>query len=275
MGALRRWRVLYSATLPILATTVALPKTDLSLASLDLSKMRVQALGGRGGAAAQNVAQANKSIDGNPIRIGGKEYAEGVGTRATSVLFVNLGGGVDRFSAMVGADDNPLPDPPPGRAGQPPAAPPPPTPIVFRVLGDGRVLQVSKPVVRGDAAEAVSVDVRGVKTIVLQVKPVDGNRAVAANWADAKFTASGSVAPVAIDIPVEPREVLTPRPGPAPRINGPSLTGVTPGHDVLYKIPVTGTRPVTYSVSGLPKGLILDASTGIISGTIAARGRYP
>ena len=82
-------------------------------------------------------------------------------------------------------------------------------------------------------------------------------------------------APVAIDIPVEPREVLTPKPGPAPRINGPSLTGVTPGHDVLYKIPVTGTRPITYGVTNLPKGLTLDAATGIIRGTIAARGRYP
>ena len=65
-------------------------------------------------------------------------------------------------------------------------------PIVFRVVGDGRVLHVSKPVVRGDAPEPVSVDVRGIKTLVLQVKPVDGNRAVAANWADAKFIVSGA-----------------------------------------------------------------------------------
>jgi alpha-galactosidase len=245
-------------------------RADVSLASLDLTKMRVQQGGGRGGQ--QTVAQANKSIDGNPIRIGGKTFEQGVGTRATSVLFVNLGGGASRFSAMVGADDNPLP--PPANPSAQPAPPPPPTPIVFRVVGDGRVLHVSKAVARGDAAESLDVDVRGIKTIVLQVKPVEGSRAVAANWADAKFSVSGS-APVAIDIPVEPREILTPKPGSAPRINGPSLTGVTPGHDVLYKIPATGVRPITYGATNLPSGLTLDPASGIIRGTIAARGRYP
>ena len=245
-------------------------RADVSLASLDLTKMRVQQGGGRGGQ--QTVAQANKSIDGNPIRIGGKTFEQGVGARATSVLFVSLGGGASRFSAMVGADDNPLQ--PPANPSAQPATPPPATPIVFRVVGDGRVLHVSKAVVRGDAAESMDVDVRGIKTLVLQVKPVDGSRAVAANWADAKFSVSGS-APVAIDIPVEPREILTPKPGSAPRINGPSLTGLTPGHDVLYKIPVTGVRPITYGATNLPSGLALDPSTGIIRGTIARRGRYP
>lgn len=245
---------------------------DVPLASLDLTKMKVQVAGGRGGAT-QNGAQANKSIDGNPIRIGGKEFSNGVGTRATSVLFVNLNGGAERFTATVGADDNPIAMPQ-AAPGQPAPTPPPPTPIIFRVVGDGRVLLVSKPVARGDAPEPIAVDVKGIKTLVLHVKPVDGTRPVAANWADAKFSMSTG-SPVALDVPVEPREVLTPKPGPAPRINGPSLTGVTPGHDVLYKIPVTGTKPITYSVSNLPKGLTLDPATGIIRGQIATRGRYP
>src|SRR5262245_39957305 len=199
---------------PMVAAVAVRPTTDVPLASLDLTRMRVQAGGGRGGG--QNVAQANKSIDGNPLSIGGKVYAEGVGTRATSVLFVTLNGGAERFSATVGADDNPPPPPPPGV--QPAPNPPPPTPIVFRVVGDGRVLHVSKPVVRGDQGEPLSVDVRGIKTLVLHVKPVEGTRPVAANWADAKFTVSGAN-PVSMDVPVEPREVLTPKPGPAPRIN--------------------------------------------------------
>ena len=95
-------------------------RVDVPLASLDLAKMKVQAGGGRG--QAQTVAQANKSIDGNPIHIGGKEFASGVGTRATSVLFVNLGGSAERFSAMVGADDNPIPPPTTPAGQQPPAA---------------------------------------------------------------------------------------------------------------------------------------------------------
>src|SRR5206468_2263184 len=119
-------------------------RADVALASLDLAKMRVQPGGGGRGAPAQTVAQANRSIDGNPIRIGGREFAEGVGTRATSVLFVRLGGGAERFTASIGADDNPPPAPPAGAPNAAPTTPPPPTPIVFRVVGDGRVLHVSK-----------------------------------------------------------------------------------------------------------------------------------
>src|SRR6185312_8417576 len=87
--------------------------SDVPLASLDLNKMRVQPAAGRAAQTA-TTAQANKSVDGNPIHIGGKEFASGVGTRATSVLFVNLARGAERFTALVGADDNPLPPPPAG-----------------------------------------------------------------------------------------------------------------------------------------------------------------
>jgi alpha-galactosidase len=261
--------VLAAIVLLVAAAGTTARRADIPLGSLDLAKMKVQA-GGRGGQ--QTVAQANKSIDGNPIHIGGREFASGVGTRANSVLFVQLNGGAEHFSAMVGADDNPI-QVPPNATGQPPA-PPPPTPLVFRALGDGRVLHVSKPVARGDAPEPFDVDLRGIKTLVLQVTQVEVVRAVTADWADAKFTVNGA-APTAIDIPVEPREILTPKPGPAPRINGASLTGVTPGHDVLYKIPATGSAPITYGATNLPKGLALDPATGIIRGTIAARGRYP
>jgi alpha-galactosidase len=256
--------------LPLLALVPAKPRiAEVPLASLDLSKMRVQGAGGRGANPANNIARADRSVDNTPIRIGDREFAHGVGTRATSLLFINLNGGADRFTALVGPDNNPLPSPPPGAN-----SPPPPPAIVFRVLGDGRILQVSRPLTRGEAPESLSVDVTGIRTLVLQVKPVEGTRAVAANWAEATFTVHGAT-PTAADIPVDPRVILTPPPPPKPRINGPSLTGVTPGHWVLYKIPATGTRPITYDVKGLPKGLTLDKQTGIITGTIASRGRYP
>src|SRR5512147_2826301 len=69
------------ATVALLtASAAARYHSDIPLASLDLAKMRVQPAGGRGQTA--TTAQANKSIDGNPLRIGGREFAEGVGTRA-------------------------------------------------------------------------------------------------------------------------------------------------------------------------------------------------
>ena len=49
-----------------------------------------------------------------------------------------------------------------------------------------------------------------------------------------------------------PGEILTPPPPPAPRINSPSVFGVTPGAPFLYTIPATGERPMAFSVDGLP-----------------------
>jgi alpha-galactosidase len=69
--------------------------------------------------------------------------------------------------------------------------------------------------------------------------------------------------------------ILTPKPGPEPKINGPEIYGARPGHPFLYRIPTTGERPMRFSAAGLPKGLKLDAATGIVSGvTPAKRGEY-
>jgi alpha-galactosidase len=61
--------------------------------------------------------------------------------------------------------------------------------------------------------------------------------------------------------------ILTPKPGPAPRINGPKVYGVRPGKPFLYRIPATGARPMKFDASGLPASIKLDAATGILSGT--------
>jgi len=68
--------------------------------------------------------------------------------------------------------------------------------------------------------------------------------------------------------------ILTPKPGPDPRINGPRVYGVRPGHPFLYRIPCTGDRPMEFSAVQLPQGLTIDGSTGIITGTSPAKGEY-
>lgn len=73
----------------------------------------------------------------------------------------------------------------------------------------------------------------------------------------------------------ETMEILTPPPPPTPRINGPTIFGVRPHAPFLYTIPVTGDRPITYSVDALPDGLTVDPATGRITGKIAAAGEYP
>ncbi len=69
-------------------------------------------------------------------------------------------------------------------------------------------------------------------------------------------------------------EILTPPPPATPRINGPSLFGVTPGAPFRYAIPATGERPMAFSVDGLPAGLTVDAATGRITGVLAAAGEH-
>jgi alpha-galactosidase len=72
------------------------------------------------------------------------------------------------------------------------------------------------------------------------------------------------------------RPILTPKPGPAAKINGPKVYGARPGHPFLYRIPCTGDRPIRFSVDDLPPSLHLDEKTGIISGTTPEKpGEYP
>jgi len=68
--------------------------------------------------------------------------------------------------------------------------------------------------------------------------------------------------------------ILTPTPGPAPRINGPEIYGARPGHPFLYRIPAQGGRPMKFSARGLPGGLALDSHTGIITGITPRAGEY-
>jgi len=70
------------------------------------------------------------------------------------------------------------------------------------------------------------------------------------------------------------RDILTPPSPPEPRINGAQIYGVRPGHRLLYRIPATGKPPLTFSADLLPRGLMLDARTGIITGRIDRQGFY-
>jgi alpha-galactosidase len=68
--------------------------------------------------------------------------------------------------------------------------------------------------------------------------------------------------------------LLTPAVSQKPRINTPAVTAVKPGSPFVYLIPVSGIRPIRYTVKNLPAGLTLDAKTGIITGTVKNAGDY-
>jgi len=59
-----------------------------------------------------------------------------------------------------------------------------------------------------------------------------------------------------------------------PRIQPPFVVGAKPGTPFLFAIPATGQAPLTFSATGLPTGLTIAGTTGIISGTAPAAGSY-
>ena len=67
---------------------------------------------------------------------------------------------------------------------------------------------------------------------------------------------------------------LTPPPPHTPRINGARIFGVRPGHPFLFTIPATGDRPMRFVVEHLPKGLVVNAENGQITGRIEKAGEY-
>ena len=223
--------------------------------------------------------QANKSLGGRPLAISGQKFSSGLGTRARSVLWLDLQGGSRRFSAYVGIDDEVV------------------TPIVlrelrsafdkgfeehkkingrvvFQVYGDGKLLWKSRVMQTGMPAEKVDVSLQRVQTMVLVAssmgEAVDYDHA---DWADAFFTVTGPK-PKTIPPPREPPFLRTPKPSPKPRINGARIIGARPGSPFLFTVPATGERPMKFAAQGLPPGLKLEDDSGRITGTLSHKGQW-
>ena len=204
------------------------------------------------------VPMKNKSLDGKTLTIAGKTFERGFGSHSESSLTILLEGKATLFTAQVGIDDE--------VKGQKPAA-------EFVVIGDGKKLWSSGVMHLGDAAKPCSVDVNGVKKLELLVTDGgNGNYYDHVDWADAKFEASGvstfkTFSPVA----TEPY-ILTPAPPAEPRITGAKVFGVRPGSPFQFLVTATGDRPMTFSASGLPKELSINAQTGLITGKLLKAG---
>ena len=202
---------------------------------------------------------SKKAVTKKTLTLGGQAFERGVGTHAPSTAYVDLNGGSARFLAVCGVDDG-------AGAGK--------GSVIFRVIADGKKVYQSPLLKAGMPPEKIDLDVRGVKSLVLKVLDGgDGSDSDHADWADARFETTGE-APQLTFGPREEPVILTPKPPAEPRINGPRVYGCRPGSPFLYRVPVTGERPMTFSAAGLPEGLRLDGQTGIITGAIADRGEH-
>src|SRR5512140_136493 len=203
--------------------------------------------------------QADKSVTGKPLSIGGKTFAHALGTHADSVVRLQLKGGAQQFSAAVGVDD---------AAGNSRAS------VIFKVVGDGKTLFKTGVMKLGTPSQTVNVDVRNVQMLLLVADSAgDGVTSDHADWADAKIEVLGAK-PAIVGPPPEEKVVLTPKPPRSPRINGVRIFGVRPGHPLLFTIPATGDRPMKFAARNLPAGLSLNAESGQITGQIEKPGTY-
>jgi hypothetical protein len=125
------------------------------------------------------VPQMNMSIMGNPIKLDGVVYPEGLGVHAYSELHYPMYGNCWSMSATVGVDD----EIPPGLGY-----------LTFQVWADGALLYNSGYLVSGSPAPSFSVNLRGYQNLSLVVTngiydaaywqvPVDH-----ADWANAIIT---------------------------------------------------------------------------------------
>lgn len=216
--------------------------------------------------------QKNHAVSGKPLTIGGQTFARGVGTHALSSVQYELKGEVTRFEATVGVDSNLEADRRQCHGEHDVSS------VQFLVYLDGAEEPAAQsPVMHLKSAPYhLSVDLTGAKTVELFVcDAMDGKDWDHANWANAFFTAAPGAAVVPATGGGAQLGILTPKPGPKPRINGPKVYGVRPGHPIIYRLPVTGEEPLAYTADKLPAGVTFDARTGILTGSIAVRGDCP
>ncbi len=208
-------------------------------------------------------ALANRAVTTNPLSIGGKSYARGIGTHAPSQWVLALDGKAAEFRAEVGVDDQVKP-------GQPGS-------VEFVVIAGEDEVWRSGVMRAGQPAKSVRLPLTGVRQLILEVSDAgDGRSHDHANWAAAEIDFADTP-PKAVAAPAAPEEeavILTPPAPKAPRIHGPKVYGARPGKPFLYRIPATGERPMVFDASGLPAGLDLDPQGGIVRGTTPPRGAH-
>jgi alpha-galactosidase len=204
----------------------------------------------------------DKNVVGHPLVIAGTTFAHGIGMHASATWWIYLGGAGQRFTTLVGMDDDVKIDPRYTSAS-----------MEFEIVGDHKILFRSGKMKVGDAPKAVDIDLHGVETMTLVVTSLTRSIDYChANWID-PIIEFGAQRPLPIDAPPDSLEILTPASPNTPQINGAKVVGVRPGHPLLYMIAATGTRPMTFSADGLPPGLTLDADTGRISGIPTEAGK--
>ncbi len=112
------------------------------------------------------------AADGHPLTVDGVVYAKGLGVHANSRVEFDLNAQYERFTAVLGLDDETGPN------GS----------VVFRVLLDGQVAYTSPTLTGSSTGLPIDLSVAGKNRLVLEVlETPDGNGFDHADWADARL----------------------------------------------------------------------------------------
>ncbi|MEW6741268.1 MAG: NPCBM/NEW2 domain-containing protein [Planctomycetota bacterium] len=227
------------------------PPSAIWVETLDISVMEQE----------WGMPQAARSVEGNPLTIGGQVFAHGIGSHANGELSIALGGVARRFCAAVGVDQEVR------ERGT----------IAFAVLVDGKEA-ARTPVMRGgEAARVLFVDLTGARELTLVMENGgDDINYDHADWGGAMIVLApeAKTRPATVRPPDEPVPAIAAGTPPEPAIHAPRITGSTPGLPFLFRIPATGQAPLRFAAANLPRGLVLDPATGIITGSLRDDGRF-
>ena len=211
----------------------------------------------------RGVPRAGRTIRDRPLVIGGLRYAHGIGTRSISEFVTDLKGEATRFESVVGFDDV-------IRKGV--------GSVTFEVWADDMKVADSGLMRAGDPPKKLSAVLTGARVMTLLVDDGgDTSNDDEVAWAGAMIhlVPGAKSRPEPYTPPPEaPPALAIARVATAPEIHGARVTGATPGRPFLFRVPATGERPLTFQARDLPKGLVLDATRGIISGVLRNAGSY-
>ncbi len=211
-------------------------------------------------------AQANRTIDGKPLTVGGQNYPRGIGTHSESTVRLRRTPAGEappaRFQAQVAVTDEVK-----GFHAS----------VEFLILEGDRIRFRSGVMKPDDAPVAIDLPFNGETLDLIVTDADDGIAYDHAAWLDARISTPGGEEAPAITLepytlPAE-KTILTPPVENRPRLTGPRIVGVRPGHPLLHTFTASGEKPVTYFIKGnLPQGLSFDPKTGRLSGSVAEPG---
>lgn len=207
-----------------------------------------------------------RSVDGNILTIADKSYERGFGSHPEGAIGFSADGKVLAFDALVGIDDD----------GKKVAHSTRIAKAAVKIWADGKIVFTSPTLITGAKPVPVHVALAGAKEIVLETvsdAPWTQFDACNVDWLDARFTCAADAEIEVFDDPslVEQLGVLTPPEKEEPQFNGADIWGVRPGHPVIFRVPVSGLRPMKFTAKNLPVGVTFDREKGILGGVAPSK----